>query len=156
MRPTCAFREVPQRPCGGRGRLPRKRREQNPVVHPSSGLQPPTRRDGNGRARAAALSAGARVLPGDQSAALRNQLLGDIVSLRSPDSATDWAKAAMSAKNRLTAEDAKLVADAFEQRLSTWSATEDPSRQAALPFEESSNVQSGERGADLDSNRTSA
>jgi hypothetical protein len=38
----------------------------------------------------------------------------------SPDSAIDWAKAALVAKNRLTADDATQVADAFDQRLSAW------------------------------------
>ena len=36
----------------------------------------------------------------------------------------DWAQAALAAKNRLTAEDAKLVADVFEQRLATWSPSD--------------------------------
>src|SRR5262245_6656762 len=131
-----------QAPAGGRPRA------ENPAMDPGSGLQLPTRRDGNGRARAAAWrkSAGVPVLPRYRSAAMRDQLLGEIDNLSSQDRATDWAKAAMAAKNRLTAEDAKLVGDAFEQRLSEWSATEDPS---ALPFEEN-NVQSGECGADLE------
>jgi hypothetical protein len=54
---------------------------------------------------------------------LRNRLLAEIAHLPSQDSATDWAQAALAAKNRLTAEDARLVADAFEQRLSAWSPT---------------------------------
>jgi len=54
---------------------------------------------------------------------VRNRLLAEIAHLPSQDSATDWAQAALAAKNRLTAEDARLVADAFEQRLSAWSAT---------------------------------
>jgi hypothetical protein len=57
--------------------------------------------------------------------------LAEIANLPSRDSATDWAQAALAAKNRLTAEDARLVADVFEQRLSAWSATngaaDDPS-----------------------------
>jgi hypothetical protein len=50
--------------------------------------------------------------------------LAEIANLPSREGATDWAQAALAAKNRLTAEDARLVADAFEQRLSAWSPTD--------------------------------
>src|SRR4029077_4928776 len=54
----------------------------------------------------------------DQSAALRDRLLGEIATLPSEDSATDWAKRALAAKNQLTASDARLLKVAFELRLS--------------------------------------
>ena len=38
--------------------------------------------------------------------------------MTSADRVANWARAALPAKNRLTASDAKLVEDAFEQRLS--------------------------------------
>jgi hypothetical protein len=97
-----------------------------PAAEPAMGLYFPPRGQGNGRARVAATAkpASASVLTHDQSAAVRDQLLGEIANLPSLDSATNWAKAAMGAKNRLTAADAQLVADAFEQRLSTLSATD--------------------------------
>jgi hypothetical protein len=63
--------------------------------------------------------------------------LAEITNLPSRDSATDWAQAALAAKNRLTAEDARLVADAFEQQLSAWSpsdgAADDPSSDGHNP-----------------------
>jgi hypothetical protein len=57
------------------------------------------------------------ILPVDESAALRERLLSEIADLASPESATSWARAALAAKNTLTAADAKLLEDAFEQKL---------------------------------------
>ena len=45
-------------------------------------------------------------------------------SITSADSATIWAQEALTAKNRLTASDAKLVEDAFEHRLSELTSSE--------------------------------
>jgi hypothetical protein len=45
-------------------------------------------------------------------------LLSEIAGLASQDSAATWAGDALPAKNTLTADDAKLVDDAFEQKLS--------------------------------------
>src|SRR5262249_43080379 len=64
----------------------------------------------------------------DQSAALRERLLTEIETIASADLAATWAREALSAKNSLTATDAKLVEDAFERRLS-----ELPSSGAAAP-----------------------
>ena len=83
----------------------------------SGELLPPPRSDGNGRTRAAA-SASRPVLSSDESAALRERLLGEIAGLQSVESATNWAPGALAAKNQLTASDAKLVEEAFENRLS--------------------------------------
>jgi hypothetical protein len=49
---------------------------------------------------------------------LRENLLTAVGSITSTDNATIWAREALAAKNRLAAADAKLVEDAFEQRLS--------------------------------------
>jgi hypothetical protein len=51
------------------------------------------------------------------SVALRDRLVGEIAGLQSQESATDWAREALAAKNRLTSADAKLLEDPFEQRL---------------------------------------
>jgi ERF superfamily len=53
-----------------------------------------------------------------QSAALRDKLLAEIASLTSADSAVTWAARALPAKNSLIAADAKILEDAFEQKLS--------------------------------------
>jgi hypothetical protein len=54
----------------------------------------------------------------EQSAALREKLLTELGTITSPDLAAIWAQDALTAKNSLTAADAKLVEDAFEHRLS--------------------------------------
>jgi len=83
----------------------------------------PPRRPGNGRIRSAAPGAGALLDP-EQSAELREQLLTEIGNIASLDLAASWARAALTAKNSLTATDAKLVEDAFELRLSELSSSE--------------------------------
>src|SRR5262249_25606812 len=60
----------------------------------------------------------ASVRSSDESAALRDRLLGEIAGLQSQESTTTWAQGALAAKNRLTAEDAKVLEEAFEKRLS--------------------------------------
>jgi hypothetical protein len=54
----------------------------------------------------------------EQSAALREKLLNELGTIASADLAAAWAREALTAKNSLTAADAKLVEDAFERRLS--------------------------------------
>jgi hypothetical protein len=71
----------------------------------------------------------------DQSAALREKLLTELGTITSADLAATWAREALSAKNSLTATDAKLVEDAFERRLS-----EPPSSDAAAPSTGESSV----------------
>src|SRR5262245_15886001 len=83
----------------------------------SDELRFPPRSDGNGRTRAAASVASTPVLSSDDSADLRDRLLGEIAGLQSQESATNWAQGALAAKNRLSAEDAKLLEEAFETRL---------------------------------------
>jgi len=90
-----------------------------PTTGPSSdNLQLPRQTRGNGKIRDAAKTAGRTVLLPDESAALRDGLLSEISELASQDSATAWAGEALPVKNTLTAADAKLVEDAFEQKLS--------------------------------------
>jgi hypothetical protein len=79
---------------------------------------PPSRESGNGRLRGTIKSNPAEVLDAGQSAALRDKLLSDIANLTSADFAVTWAARALSAKNSLIAGDAKLLEDAFEQKLS--------------------------------------
>jgi hypothetical protein len=84
----------------------------------TGGLQLPPQARGNGKIRGAANTASQTVLLTDESAALRDRLLSEIAGLASQDSATAWAGEALPAKNTLTAGDAKLLEDAFEQKLS--------------------------------------
>jgi hypothetical protein len=61
----------------------------------------------------------------DQSAALRDRLLGEIAELRSSDNASDWAQQVLPTKNRLTTADAKILESAFEERLSALPLSQD-------------------------------
>jgi hypothetical protein len=72
---------------------------------------------GNGRLRGDTKRTVA-VLDADRSAALRDNLLTEVASLTSADAAIAWATRALPAKNSLTLPDAKLLEDAFEQKLS--------------------------------------
>jgi ERF superfamily len=98
-------------------------------------LRRPTR--GNGRIRGGAKTANPTILLTDESAALRDRLLSEISGLASQDSAATWAGEALPAKNTLTATDAKIVEDEFEQKLSQLSAlpgeTVEPPIIEALP-----------------------
>jgi ERF superfamily len=58
------------------------------------------------------------VLDPSQSAALRDKLLAEVENLTSAEFAVTWATGALGAKNSLIAVDAKLLEEAFEQRLS--------------------------------------
>jgi len=79
----------------------------------------PTRTPGDGHARGgSAKLERAVILDSEQSAALREKLLTQLGNIISADLAAAWAREALSAKNSLTATDAKLVEDAFERRLS--------------------------------------
>ena len=59
----------------------------------------------------------------EQSDALRAKLLTALGNITSADGAALWAQEVLAAKNRLAAPDAKLVEDAFEQRLSELAAS---------------------------------
>jgi hypothetical protein len=60
----------------------------------------------------------------EQSAALRQQLLNEVVNITSADLAAGWARAALPAKNTLRSDDANVVEDAFERRLQELAARE--------------------------------
>jgi hypothetical protein len=79
---------------------------------------PPSRESGNGRLRVATKGNPAVALDPDQSAGLRDKLLAEVESLTSADFAVTWAARALPVKNSLIAADAKLLEDAFEQKLS--------------------------------------
>jgi len=79
----------------------------------------PARTPGDGHARGGRTKLERAVtLDSDQSAALREKLLTELANITSADFAAAWAREALSAKNSLTAIDARLVEDAFERRLS--------------------------------------
>jgi hypothetical protein len=81
------------------------------------GKPPPLpRSSGNGHARGQPKAAGP-VLAADQSAALRDRLLGEVAAITETDTAATWARGVLAAKNSLTTADAKIVEDAFEQRI---------------------------------------
>jgi hypothetical protein len=107
---------------------------------PERALQPG---DGNspgqpqrpGRGRGSTKSEPRVILDPTQSAELRDKLLIGVKNIGSADLAATWAGEALIAKNSLTANDAKLVEDAFERRLS-----ELPSSEAAAPTNDESSV----------------
>jgi ERF superfamily protein len=89
----------PTRPKNGQSRMPRT----------------PANEDGRG----AGIKGGSVVtLDPERSAALREKLRMEVGNIASADLAAAWAREALTAKNSLTANDAKLVEDAFERRLS--------------------------------------
>jgi ERF superfamily len=59
------------------------------------------------------------VLDPSQSAALRDKLLTEVANLTSAEFAVTWAAGALGAKNSLIAADAKLLEEAFEQKLAS-------------------------------------
>jgi hypothetical protein len=92
---------------------------------PAGRPQLPPHRHGNDRGRQSAKPASAPVLSPDESAALRDRLLGELAELRSPESAASWARGALAAKNRFVVDDAKRLEDAFARRLSADSLLHD-------------------------------
>jgi ERF superfamily len=78
-------------------------------------FRPPPRGFGNGRLRSTESIA---VLDAGQSATLRDELLTEVASLASVDSAVMWAARALATKNKLIAGDAKIIEGAFEQKMS--------------------------------------
>jgi len=78
----------------------------------------PPRKPGNGQRRNSMHGERPAPLEPEQSAALREKLLTELGTITSADLAAIWAQEALTAKNSLTAADAKLVEGAFEHRLS--------------------------------------
>jgi hypothetical protein len=96
----------------------------------------PTRTPGDGHTRGtSAKLERAVILDPEQSAVLREKLLTQFGNITSADLAAAWARGALTAKNSLSAADAKLVEDAFERRLS-----ELPSSEAATPSNDDPSV----------------
>jgi hypothetical protein len=85
---------------------------------------PSQRSGGNADARDVEKSRPPVILDADQSAALREKLQEEMGDIASADLAAGWAREALIAKNSLTAADAKLLEDAFEQRLSELASSE--------------------------------
>jgi hypothetical protein len=81
---------------------------------PSSGAQrvpePSTNRP---LSRKAARGPATPILSAAESAALRDQLLGEIALLSAKTDATDWARRRLPAKNGLVTDDAKAIEEAF-------------------------------------------
>jgi hypothetical protein len=89
------------------------------LLEPMDGQGPtPPRKPGNGHRRYGMPGEAPSTLAPEQSAALRQKLLKALGNIISADSAALWAQEALTAKNRLTTADAKLVEDAFEAKLS--------------------------------------
>jgi hypothetical protein len=63
------------------------------------------------------------MLDAEQSVAVGEQLLADIVQLQSEDQAADWVHKNLPAKNTLTTADADLVENAFRDRLAMIAST---------------------------------
>jgi ERF superfamily len=72
----------------------------------------------NGGQRGAAGRKTVERLDPERSATLRDKLLAEIASLASAELAVTWANGALTAKNTLVANDARLLEEAFEQKLS--------------------------------------
>jgi hypothetical protein len=66
------------------------------------------------------------LLAPEQSAILRERLLDQLVAIGSADEAAIWAQRNLPAKNTLTATDAKIVEERFQDRLSTISDGQAP------------------------------
>jgi hypothetical protein len=70
------------------------------------------------------------VLGTEESATLRDQLMGELKEIASPDDAAVWAHRILGAKNSLTEADARQVEDAFQAKLAT---LDDVNRQSSPP-----------------------
>ena len=73
----------------------------------------------SGRRREKVVRPARTVLGAERSAALREQLLGDIGQLQSADQAADWVHKSLAAKNTLIGADADAVEVGFGERLAT-------------------------------------
>jgi hypothetical protein len=108
---------------------------------PKAGVEHPPRSDhrsrSNGHAAAAerpsrdgekpSVRSARPVLAPEQSAILRERLLAQLVAINSTDEAAAWARQNLSAKNTLTADDARIVEEEFQTKLSTIGDGEGPS-----------------------------
>jgi hypothetical protein len=99
---------------------------------PGSGqFEGPLRRPGNGQRRHSIQGERPSTLEPDRSAALRQTLLAGLANITSADGAAMWAREALPDKNRLLTSDAKLVEDAFEQKVAEFACSAPADRVAA-------------------------
>jgi ERF superfamily len=91
--------------------------DEYPLMPRDGQARVPPRKPGNGQRSNSIHADRPAPLEPEQSAALREKLLTELGTITSADLAAIWAQEALTAKNSLTAADAKLVEDAFEHRL---------------------------------------
>jgi hypothetical protein len=91
--------------------------DEHPLMPRDGQPRVPPRKPGNGQRSNSIHADRPAPLEPEQSAALREKLLTELGTITSADLAAIWAQEALTAKNSLTAADAKLVEDAFEHRL---------------------------------------
>jgi hypothetical protein len=94
--------------------------------------QTPIRR--NGRSLPVPVKA---TLEPDKSVALRDQLLAEVETLASSETATTWARRILGAKNSLTEADARRVEDAFQAKLAILGNADGGGTEAPLLVSES-------------------
>jgi ERF superfamily len=70
------------------------------------------------------------LLAAQPSAALREQLIGEIQACRDPDELAVWAHGSLPAKNSLALLDAQSVEASFQARLAAWGGAQDESQNA--------------------------
>ena len=92
--------------------------EEHPLMPRNGQPRVAPRKPGNGQRRNSMHDERPATLEPEQSAVLREKLLSELGTISSADLAAIWAQEALTAKNSLTAADAKRVEDAFERRLS--------------------------------------
>jgi ERF superfamily len=83
----------------------------------SNGHAHATGASGNPRRRAPVARLVPPILAADQSAQLRDRLLGELSGLRSDNEAANWAHQSLPAKNTLVVADAQLVEDGFRIKM---------------------------------------
>jgi ERF superfamily len=112
--------------------------DERPLMPRDGQPRVPPRKPGNGQRRNRMHGERPAPLEPEQSAALREELLTELGTITSADLAAIWAQEALTAKNNLTAADAKLVEDAFERRLSELAPS--PTAEAAADAAPSAHV----------------
>src|SRR5262245_25924413 len=100
--------------------------DEHPLMPRDGQPRVPPRKPGHGQRRNSMHGERPTPLEPEQSAALREKLLTELGTITSADLAAIWAQEALTAKNSLTATDAKLVEDAFEHRLSELASPDAP------------------------------
>jgi hypothetical protein len=83
---------------------------------------------GNRRRGANAKAEAPAILDPAQSATVRENLVAEVAKITSSELAAQWAKGAIAAKNKLTAEDAKVVEETFEKRMSELPPADGPTQ----------------------------